>query len=522
MAVQEHRESKEAASTKSPVREPCAKAAGTAGGAVCGVVAEMNHSHNGKGRLEGMLESLAPLDIGEPVDGGKAAGEPVGQEVGSAHEEEHGDVVHFASLQSPQIKPSRDPFVLSQLSPKGGKGSPGNAGGVRRSNSVADMKGLTLEEEDETSSQSSAEDPPPLTPGKIYVLEHTTGTVKEDGGAHVGGSHDKHTQAMRRSHSTLDVRVITDSEMEEEEDTPQKPPGKPAEHLLVVLDMDHTMVGNLVALSDRDNVESNIDWDWWPEGQQKGLSVEQIVPYLQRGMLRPGLIAALTTMRDIGATVIVYTHSEYRWAVKVCEAMEQVVGFKFVFKLFSRHDCKDGHPEFLAKKSLEYVVNRLKEDDGLHWASVDTAIMFDDDKKALFPGEIGRLVVVPSYDYWEPCQWDEVITEDVLSRNSEDVVDLVRRTVVEWGVAKPSYGKAEEELTEHDRETDEKWQVQKEKKRGVLTSYNKLCKLDRLWANIKSALTQVAYFDEAHMEAFPDKVRKAIGGGGAKGRGGLF
>ena len=31
-----------------------------------------------------------------------------------------------------------------------------------------------------------------------------------------------------------------------------------AENLLVVFDMDHTMVGDLASLSDRDNIEANI------------------------------------------------------------------------------------------------------------------------------------------------------------------------------------------------------------------------------------------------------------------------
>ena len=35
-----------------------------------------------------------------------------------------------------------------------------------------------------------------------------------------------------------------------------------AQDLLVVFDMYHTMVGDLVSLSDRDNVETNMPWSW--------------------------------------------------------------------------------------------------------------------------------------------------------------------------------------------------------------------------------------------------------------------
>ena len=106
--------------------------------------------------------------------------------------------------------------------------------------------------------------------------------------------------------------------------------------MLVVLDMDRTMVGDLTSLSDRDNLETNIEWTWWPENKVRGLDAAFIQPYLERGMLRPGMVEFLAMLRDIGATTIVYTHSEYVWARKVCDAMEAVVGFPFIKHLFGR------------------------------------------------------------------------------------------------------------------------------------------------------------------------------------------
>ena len=40
-------------------------------------------------------------------------------------------------------------------------------------------------------------------------------------------------------------------------------------------------MGDLVALSDRDNVETNVTWTFWPEGAMMGLSVDEIVPFLK-------------------------------------------------------------------------------------------------------------------------------------------------------------------------------------------------------------------------------------------------
>ena len=100
--------------------------------------------------------------------------------------------------------------------------------------------------------------------------------------------------------------------------------------LQVVFDMDHTMVGDLVSLSDRDNIETNVPWTYWPEGKEQGLSPTFILSYLQRGMLRPGLLELLAHLRSVGATIVVYTHSEEKWAIKVCEAMERMAGWPFI------------------------------------------------------------------------------------------------------------------------------------------------------------------------------------------------
>lgn len=74
----------------------------------------------------------------------------------------------------------------------------------------------------------------------------------------------------------------------------------------------------------------------WPDGQERGLSPATIVPYLQRGMMRPGMPELLAHLRLVGATIVVYTHSEDRWAVKVCQAMERLAGWPFIHRVFSR------------------------------------------------------------------------------------------------------------------------------------------------------------------------------------------
>jgi len=305
---------------------------------------------------------------------------------------------------------------------------------------------------------------------------------------------------MKKVMSSLDFLTSRNSNPDFLSMTPKR-----AENLLVVFDMDHTMVGDLVSLSDRDNIETNVPWSSWPEGKDRGLSPTFILQYLQRGMLRPGLLELLAHMRSVGATIVVYTHSEEKWAVKVCEAMERMAGWPFIKRVFSRMDCKDGHPKFTARKSLEFVCEQLKKQDGLDWVQVDHSIMFDDDGNALGKHEQDRLVKVGSYDHWEPCQWDQYVNEEMLARNPDDLADMVRRSVVEWGVAPPSYIKGQA-TTEEEIRRDFRWAAQAQKKESILLSFNKVARLDRVMYDILDA-----FMDLSDLRSLPHKVRTHLG-----------
>lgn len=60
--------------------------------------------------------------------------------------------------------------------------------------------------------------------------------------------------------------------------------------------------------------------------------------------------------------------------------------------------------------------------------------------------------------------------------------------------------------------SDERWEEQIAKKQSILMSYNKVSKLDRVWANVHQTLSHVHEYDQDTMEALPDKFRKALGG----------
>lgn len=321
------------------------------------------------------------------------------------------------------------------------------------------------------------------------------------------------TSEFKRSQSELNMANLR---LEDEDDFPPlvSPPVpqqdvKIGERLLVVFDMDRTMVGDLTSLSDRDNLETNIEWTWWPEGKVRGLDSKFILPFLERGMLRAGMIEYIKFLRDIGAVIIVYTHSEYLWARKVCDAMEEAVGSVFIKHLFGRQDCKDGHPDFPARKSLQFVCQVLKEKyRELAWVSPDRCIMFDDDPNALGGADKTRLIRVPAYEYWEPCQWDEVIDEEFLYENSDENVTILTDSVITWKLAPPSFGKIN--LTEEDEKQVEKWKAARDKKERLHTAYNKIARKDKLWPAIQEYMELITNYDDETVEALPTRIKAAM------------
>ena len=92
--------------------------------------------------------------------------------------------------------------------------------------------------------------------------------------------------------------------------------------------------------------------------------------------------------------------------------------------------CRDGHPEFKARKSLQFIVDDLKSQQGFEWVRLNKTMMFDDDRGALAEDEADRLVPVGSYDHWAPCDWYENVNEELLARNPDRLADIVRARYV--------------------------------------------------------------------------------------------
>mmetsp|Transcript_38217 Transcript_38217/g.93921 ORF Transcript_38217/g.93921 Transcript_38217/m.93921 type:complete len:458 (+) Transcript_38217:167-1540(+) len=439
---------------------------------------------------------------------------------------DHDDGDTLSHLTSPMNKPQTSSGVPNMLMPTGGQFSPGGHGGLGMKKDTGGMGKKVFSMMDLSAAADESANASPM-PGKhIYkpgqplaaasskkkpakpidlndphdigvessdsdydepILEHTVGRPRAEGG-------------MKRVQSELQFQTGNLSPVRA---LPTRPMTKV--QMLVVFDMDHTMVGDLVSLSDRDNIETNVPWTFWPEGRSKGLTPDYILQFFHRGMMRPGMIDVINFLEQVGATIVVYTHSEEKWASKVCEAMEKMVGHKFITRLFSRMDCRDGHPDFTARKSLEFVINECARLDGITWANMENTIMFDDDGNALNQAETHRLVKVASYDFWEQCQWDEVVNEEMMARNPPDLADMVRRSVIEWGIAPPSYGKKKRSM--EDVKRDARWAVQRQQKQQILVSFNKVAQLDRVMFDMLDVMKR----DLTDIVGLTDRIRIQLG-----------
>src|SRR5579872_5842458 len=110
---------------------------------------------------------------------------------------------------------------------------------------------------------------------------------------------------------------------------------------VIVFDLDHTLVGNVSSLCDRDNIEMNIPWKW-DYRYHRGVSVDEIVNELNNGLLRNGVREFIEKISKFPNTIMVlYTYSQKDWVVKIVDAMNRIFGFSIFALVLTRDDCFD-------------------------------------------------------------------------------------------------------------------------------------------------------------------------------------
>eukprot|EP00960_Hanusia_phi_P074856 768333-Hanusia_phi.AAC.4 len=156
--------------------------------------------------------------------------------------EEHEDDDFLLHIKSPQVKPCRNSSLDGQkfsLSPAAANGQEAQGEHRALSRKFMSMTNLHMEDEDEETAPAAAKAETTKhqdLEGKHHTLDHTVGTVTP-------------MSSLKRTQSELAMAVESDDEDEAEHE--EHLTSKMGEELLVVFDMDRTMVGDLVALSDR-------------------------------------------------------------------------------------------------------------------------------------------------------------------------------------------------------------------------------------------------------------------------------
>jgi hypothetical protein len=201
------------------------------------------------------------------------------------------------------------------------------------------------------------------------------------------------------------------------------------DRMLVVFDLDMTVIGDVKHSADRDCLELNIPWNW-PEGLQRGLSVSDIVTLLKEGCLRPGFKELIMSFMKINAIIVFYTHAEEKWGKKVCDAVEIAVGIEFLDNVFYREDCADQqHFTHRSQKCLMHIIKKL----GLSTSHLSKTIMFEDNVTLPFY-QHDRLVVVPAYRFTPYSKWNDRMTSEFLQGQSPQLRKQVFDLVCVWGV----------------------------------------------------------------------------------------
>lgn len=199
---------------------------------------------------------------------------------------------------------------------------------------------------------------------------------------------------------------------------------------VLILDLDHTIIGDIREICDMENLYTRIDWS--PEIRRQLFKVDEnfICQELKKGLLRPGIENFINTVRkDYGDLIVVFTLSEKGWATIVMNAINLLFGYQFWSLLLSREDCKqEGY------KDLGIVLDSLA-DLGIYRHERELK-MYDDKISNGSP----RLRLCPPYLYGPQVNFEDFFPLRILSRERNRwALNTFVLQIKEWGYATPHY-----------------------------------------------------------------------------------
>ena len=164
----------------------------------------------------------------------------------------------------------------------------------------------------------------------------------------------------------------------------------------VVLDLDHTMVGDVVPVLRRYRLLTALR-DMGLRAPPPDSALDDAIA--NTPLLRPGLVDYLRRRDADGSAVHVFTASERTWAQAVVRAIQRSAGITFARPLFARDDCIVREPDGSLRKSLATVAARalLRGPKAQRCALANTTVI---DNTAVWD-DLGqaRFVLAPTYEY---------------------------------------------------------------------------------------------------------------------------
>ena len=254
-----------------------------------------------------------------------------------------------------------------------------------------------------------------------------------------------------------------------------------SERPIFIFDIDYTIIGDVVSLSDGDNLEANIEWQGWPENKPRGIPISVLEEAMTEGILRPGFKEIVAAIKKVNGIIVFYTNSEDVWGKKICEAVENVTDFKTDY-LFCRSDCKDSQ-YFLhgSQKCLIHILNKM----GLPPSSIQQIIMFED-TFSLCSSHEERIIMTPKYRFNKHYMWNKNIDDEFLLAQPLPLKNKVVCAIRDWGIVHPTWCPGEDE----DCFSARMWNKAEVLKRTHEEAVNRTCHLDKTFETMADAIRE--------------------------------
>ena len=197
------------------------------------------------------------------------------------------------------------------------------------------------------------------------------------------------------------------------------------EPFVILLDLDHTIQGNICPQLEESNLHKIINYQN-PNSSKIKPDIKNVGNDFANGLLRPNFKRFIKRMKDHFPNVefFIYTAFNNDWAKYLVKIIETTIGITFNKKVFTRNDCifdpVTNHYYKSIKTITPYVFGTLKKEYklvGNKHSYVFKHIVLIDNNQVLRNEETRHLIKCPCYNYKVVINIFRSIPDDVVKRN---------------------------------------------------------------------------------------------------------